>query len=347
MPLKLVRVPHKNSDNWYLRGTIRRKRIFETTGTDDKEAAEIIRIKRESELLQRSIFGASATITFQEAAVSYLEHGGEAKYLGEEQPDGSWSLLIGHFWEKPLGMIGQDEADKAAAKLYPGTKAATRIRHCYGPLKAVLMHAAGRKWCGLPAFDCPEVDEVVTRFSSPERLEKLLPHCAPKLRRFVVMLAYTGGRLSEILSVDWDKDVFLARRTIMFWKTKTKQRPVHIPDPLLIELSVVPEAERHGPMFDWSDKCGPHKPLRTACKRAGVEYLPPHQQGRHTYATWMVDYAGLSLKELMEAGGWTSVQSVIRYLHTTPGKAAKQSEALPNVVKTGGKSVDGGDVTGS
>lgn len=328
MPLRLVKRP--GSPNWYMRGAVRGESVFESTGTDNEEAADAIRIKHEGKLLHRSIFGAGATVTFPEAAVSYLAAGGDPTYLGtEDRSTGKWSLLIGHFMDALIATIGQDEADRAANALYPGTKASTRLRCCYGPLRAVLRHAAKKKWCSLPAIEAPELGEVVTKFSSPERLEKLLPHCSPKLRRFVMVDTFTGARLSEILGINWDEDVSLSRRTIMLWATKEKQRAVYIPDPLLIELATVPEERRRGPMFDWSHKSHVHKPLKNACKRAGVEYLPPHQQGRHTYATWMVDYAGLGLKELMDAGGWSSVNSVIRYLHVTPGKAARQAERFP------------------
>lgn len=331
MPLKLKRYAARGA-NWYLRGTVRGVSVFETTGTNDRKAAEAIRIKRESGILQRSVFGPGATVTFAEAAASYLEQGGEARFLGQEDPStGRWTGLIGHFMSKPLCEIGQQEANAAATELFPGTKASTRIRQCYTPLKAVLTHAAKMKWCAAPMIEKPAAAPVITKFSSVDRLNKLLPECKGKLRLFVMMDTYTGGRLAEILRVDWDEDVSLARRTIMLWQTKTKQRAVYIPDPLLIELAAVPEADRHGPMFHWRQKTSVHRPLKNACKRAGVEYLPPHQQGRHTYATWMTDYAGLGPKALMEAGGWESVQSVMRYLHVTPGQAAKQADKLPSV----------------
>ncbi len=145
-------------------------------------------------------------------------------------------------------------------------------------------------------------------------------------------MTYTGARLSEALRIDWDDDVRLPERTIILRQTKNgKMRPIHIPDPLLIELSSVAEKDRHGAMFHWSDKSHVHKPLKTACKRAGVEYLPPHQQGRHTYATWLRTYAGLDLLGIKEAGGWDSITSVARYAHVSPGEAAKAADRLPMV----------------
>lgn len=321
MPLTLTK--RKGSPNWYIRGSVRGEAVFETTGTSKAEAADAIRIKRENDLLDCSIFGPGATVTFLTAAVSYLDDGGEARFMGK---------LTDHFKSTPLSRVNQAAVDAAAKALFPAAGFATKKRHVYGPVCAVLNHAARKGWIVAPRLKHPKIAEPVTRWSTPERLTKLLPHCAPPLRRLVVLLTYTGARLSEALRVDWDQDVNLAHRTIILRRTKNgKMRPLHIPDPLLIELAGVSTECRHGRMFHWSDKRHVHKPLRTACKNAGVDYLPPHQQGRHTYATWLRMYAGLDLKGIMEAGGWDNVQSVERYAHVAPGEAAKAADKLPDV----------------
>lgn len=332
MPLKLFR-DLRRSPNWYVRGSVRGEAVYETTGTDDRKAAEAIRIKREASILTRSIFGRRATVSFAEAAASYLEQGGEARFLGRENPEtGKWSGLIGHFMTTPLCDIDQEAADAAAAKLYPGTAAATRKRQCYIPLIAVLNHAADRKWLNPPRITAPKVKEQPTEWATPEYVAKLLPHCAPRLRRFVVLIVYTGARLAEALRVDWDKDIDLAGRHLTLRRTKNgKMRTCHIPDPLLIELSDVPEDIRHGPLFEWKDKTSLRRPLMNACKRANLPYLTIHQLGRHTYATWLRRYAKRDLKGLQHDGGWDSIQSVARYAHVVAGETAEAVAKLPSV----------------
>ncbi len=246
MALKAVR--RRNSPHYYLRGTVRGQSVFETTGTDDPLTADAIRIKRENELLQRSVFGPAATVTFAEAAVSYLaDGGGEARFLGRfDEETGEWTLLIGHFGNTAIANIGQAEVDAAAALLYPDTKAATRKRQVYIPMSAVLHHAARKGWCAVPLLQHPRVKRPVTRWSTPERLDKLLPHCTPKLRRLIIFLTYTGARVSEALRVDWEADVALDRRSVILRRTKNgKPRTVHLPDPLLGELMAVPEGGAH------------------------------------------------------------------------------------------------------
>lgn len=331
MPLKLVR--RGKSPNYYLRGTVRGISVFETTGTNDLKAAEAIRIKREHDVLDRSIFGVAATATFAEAAVSYLEEGGEPRFLGAyDEETGEWSLLIGHFGNTVVGKIKQADVDIAALAIYPNAQAATRKRQVYVPVSAVLRHAARKGWCPLPSFKHPRVKRSVTKWSTPERLGQLLPHCPPKLRRLVVFLTYTGARISEALRLDWEADVALDRRTAIIRRTKNgNPRTVQLPPPLLAELEAVPVEQRKGKVFDWAARKAVYGPLKRACKRAGVEYLPPHQQGRHTFATWLRTYVGIDLIGLKEAGGWESLSMVERYAHVMPNESAKAADRLPDV----------------
>ena len=332
MPLKLVR--RAGSNNFYLRGSIRgEKGIFETAGTDKYEVAEAIRIKRENELLERSVFGVPATTTFPQAALSYLEEGGENRFLGKfDEATKRWTLLIGHFESTAIGKIGQAEIDAAAKVIYPKASPSTRKRQIYAPMSAVLHHAARKGWAEVPRIRGPKVPPPVTKWSTLERLEVLLPHCSPKLQRLVLFLTYTGARISEVLRVEWERDVSLARRTAILRRTKNgKMRTVHLPDPLLVALSGVPEKERKGKVFKWHARAAVYGPLRRACERAGVEYLPPHQQGRHTFASWLRTYAKRDLRGLMEDGGWENVRSVMRYAHIIPGESAKAVDQLPSV----------------
>src|SRR5262249_48619694 len=79
VPIRIVRRP--KSPHWIMRGTLRGIRLEESTGTDDKRAAEEIRAKREAEILAESVYGRRVTATFASAALSYLENGGSKRFL--------------------------------------------------------------------------------------------------------------------------------------------------------------------------------------------------------------------------------------------------------------------------
>ena len=133
MPLKLSR--YKGSPNWRCRGAVRGISFDRSTKTAERDAAEQLRIKWESELLERSIHGERATATFADALVSYLKAGGEGRYCGP---------LLDHFGETPLAQIDQAVIDGAALALKPNAGNATANRQVYTPMAAILNHAAKR-----------------------------------------------------------------------------------------------------------------------------------------------------------------------------------------------------------
>ena len=63
MPLKLTR----RGDVYYIRGTVAGQRVFESTRLGDRRAAEILRARREAEIIERAAYGRAATTTFAEA----------------------------------------------------------------------------------------------------------------------------------------------------------------------------------------------------------------------------------------------------------------------------------------
>jgi hypothetical protein len=146
MPLKLVRRPR--SPFWYIRGTLRGIRVEESTGVDlaNRAGAEEVRAKREAEILAASIYGRRVVATFAEAAVSYLENGGNKRFLAP---------IVKHFGTTPLAQIDQLALDRAARKLYPKGSPATRNRQFFTPASAVLHHAARRGLCPPPLIERP------------------------------------------------------------------------------------------------------------------------------------------------------------------------------------------------
>jgi hypothetical protein len=113
MPLQIVR--RHGSPFWYLRGSVRGQPVDESTKTNNKEQAEAIKAKREWEIVNRQISGNRSSSTFLEAAVGYMEAGGEARFV---QP------LLDHFKSSLLSDIGQAPTLRKASIRSP--EAATR-----------------------------------------------------------------------------------------------------------------------------------------------------------------------------------------------------------------------------
>ena len=323
MPLKLVK---RKSKYWYLRGTVRGIAVDESTGTDKRDLAESIRIQRESEIEHRSIYGARATASFLEAAVSYMEQKDKPRFL---RP------LIEHFGTTRLCDIDQAAIDRAARLLYPNASPATRNRQVYTPVSAVLSYAARRKLCEPMRLERPRMPSGRVRWITPAEAERLLAACSEHLRPLVLFMLYTGARMSEALYLDWN-DVDLTRAHVSLLDTKNgESRGVPLHPRVVAALANLEgregmvfrrpdgEAYRHIKHAGGQIKTA----FNGACRRAGIENFTPHDC-RHTWATWYYAEYG-NLAALMQLGGWKSVAMAMRYAHVNTDALKDSILALP------------------
>jgi len=319
MSLKLVR--REGRTDLYVRGTVRGIRCFETAGTADKTAAEAYRAKREAELYEESLYGKRAVVSFQRAALNYLEF--ETRPLRTKDYIGR---LVKHFGPMPLAKIDQLAAEKAVTALLKLDAApATKARSVYVPLAAVLNHANRRGWCDRPRFELPKVPAGNTRWLTPAEFLTLEEHAAPHLRPLLWFLVCTGARMGEALDLDWT-DVDLTASKVIFRKTKNSvPRAASLPTAAVLVLAGLPG--RTGSVFRRADG-EPYadrfregggqikKGWQGACKRAGIVGATPHDL-RHSWASWF--YALSKDTLLLKAeGGWKSTEMVERYAHLMP-----------------------------
>jgi integrase len=335
MPIRLVRRP--KSPNWIIRGTLRGIRVEESTGTDNKKVAEEIRAKREAEILAQSVYGRRATATFAEAAVSYLENGGDKRFLDK---------VVRHFGTMPLGKVDQDAIDKGARKVYPNVSGATRDRQFYTPASAVIKHAAKRGWCSQIIMERPEKPPGRVRWIKPQEAERLIATCNDALRPLVITLLYTGARIDEALWLDW-RDIDLTRGHVIFpveasdgRRTKNNE-PRGVPLHPRVRAALANLPHREDEVFRRPDGLpyarlregatsasdGIRKSFAGACHRAGIKNFTVHDC-RHTWATW--HYAKKrDLLALQKLGGWKTLAMVTRYAHVNVGELAHTIDNLP------------------
>jgi integrase len=329
VPLKLVKRP--KSPNWIIRGSLRRVRVEESTGTSNKNFAEEIRAKREAEILTEGVYGKLATMTFAHAAVSYLENGGSGKFL---------RYVLEYFGTRPLSQIDQEAIDRGARKLFPNASAATRNRQFYTPTSAVLHHAARRKWCPAPLIERPHGGKERVRWLNIEEANRLLDHASDHFRPLLVFLFYTGARVGEALWLDW-RDLDLDSAHVTFRRTKNGEaRGVPLHPRLLAKLRTLPHHE--GRVFRRPDGNPYQRPtdgsdvsagsristaFRGACRRAGITDFHPHDC-RHTWAPWHYA-ANRDLGALQRLGGWKSVRMVMRYAHINVAELSHTIDRLP------------------
>jgi len=166
MSLKLKPPRPGKTPNWSIRGTYLGVRVDESTRTPNEALAKQILAARRREIERGAVAppvakDSPAGPTFVEAAVAYIESGGDGKYLGKWDEDAhQWTGgVLTRLGDKLLAEITQQEIDKAAVALYPTGSAATRNRHVYTPVSAVLKHAGAdfkiKRPKGWPCYDIP------------------------------------------------------------------------------------------------------------------------------------------------------------------------------------------------
>jgi integrase len=329
MSLRLVR--RKKSPYWVMRGTLRGIRVEESTGTGDRRIAEEIRAKRESEILAEAVYGRRATATFAQAALSYLENGGNRRFMAR---------IISHFGNTPLAQIDQDALDRGSRKLYPDGSGPTRNRQFFTPVSAVLKHAALRGLCAPVILQRPKPSPARLRWITPDEADRLIDAGADHLRPLVTFLLLTGARVREALWLDW-KYVDLARGHVMFPKTKNGN-PRGCPLHRRAIAALANLSHREGDVFRRPDGLPYQRPtgdedrsagtriktaFRAACRRAGIVDFHPHDC-RHTWATWHYA-ANRDLGALQKLGGWKSVAMVMRYAHVNVDELRSTIDRLP------------------
>lgn len=335
MPLKIVRRP--KSPHWVVRGTVRGIRVEESTGTDKRSVAEDIRVKREAELLEQSIHGRRATVTFAEAALSYIQSGGRNKTGGEVR---FLKPVLKHFGTMPLARIDLDEIERGAAKVFPKAAPSTRNRQFITPAVAVIRHAAERKWCEPLIVRRPTAPAGVVRWITVAEADRLIDACADHLKPLVTTMLLTGARIGELLWLDW-KHIDLNRSHMTLPKTKNGE-PRGVPLASRVVAALANLKHREGEVFRTDDGTPYRRPKRAgdtsagsridtafkaACRRAEISNFRVHDC-RHTWATWHY-MANRDLGSLMRLGGWKSEKMVLRYAHVNVGELAHTVTALP------------------
>lgn len=302
MPL----IKYQRGEVWWIRGTVHGQTIRESTRTHDEKTAEAIRIKREAGLVSDHVFGPKATRTFAQAVESYLKAEGDPRFVGTPATG-----LLGHFYDKPLKDIQQNDLDEAARTLYPTAQPETRNRQCYTPFVAVWNHAVRNGWADVRQWSRPKrakgtnVVRIAKRRAGTfpveyEHAARFISKMSPGPAMLMTALFYTGMRPIEAFALEAD-EVNVPGRWITLTKTKTGE-PRGIPIHLLLVPMFASLVARGGPVFR-TPRGKPYEDIVTdeegrgggglktaingARRRSGIKDIAPYS-GRHSCSTGLV-----------------------------------------------------------
>ena len=305
MPLRLI----KRGRYWHVTGTVYGEAVRKTTGAVDRRTAEEVRLRWESEIRARHVYGEERPVGFAEAAEGYLEHG-EARFMAP---------VVAAFLDRPVTQITQADLDREARKAYPDAAPSTLNRQFYTPFIAVMNYAAEQGWRPVRKWRRPNQPEGRTDWRTPEEMEKLIAAAPAHVGRAVIILAGTMMRASEAVGLD-AADVAADGSRVTLWGDAAKGGYTRSVEPLSRARDMLKELPP-GPVLRQQDGLAWHAydalnlALKRAAKKAETPALSCHVL-RHTGATWR--YAlDPDLPRLMGAGGWKSLSMVQRYTHMT------------------------------
>lgn len=306
MGLKLIK--RKNGKTWWLRGTFLGVSVYESTRLTKRRHAELMRLKAEDEILSSHLSGRRQRLkqkTFGDAAKSYLDHGGSARFI---------SPLEDAFGQKPLDSIDPADLRSLSANLYPSATPETRNRQFYTPFIAVWNHAVKNGWADVRLWERPRkpkgtnVVRIARRRAGTfpveyEHAAKFVAAMSPAPAMLLTALFYTGLRPIEAFALAGD-DVDLAGRWLVVRKSKTGEpRGVPLHSFLCEWLEPLVERAKDGGALFRTPRGKPYTAivigeegkggggLKTAIngarRRSGIRDVSPYT-GRHSVSTGLV-----------------------------------------------------------
>ncbi|WP_138423689.1 tyrosine-type recombinase/integrase [Maritimibacter alexandrii] len=309
---------------YYLRGTVAGQRVYESTGLDDRAAADLVRTRREQEIVDRVTLGTSASLTFAEAALTYLETGGEARFL---RP------LLEHFGPRTrLTDIDNDQVARAARALYPNAAPATVNRQVITPISAVYQLAADEGKVSPRRFRRRKPSAARTRWLTPAEAERLIEVCDQRLRPMVMTLLGTGCRTSELFrmtaedlhlgtSEAWVGQAKNGEARMVRYPARTRRALITADLPELGALFRTPKGKPYAVRQGRGGQIEAAFGQARAAAGLGDE-VTPHVL-RHTWATWHWSQ-NRDLLELMRSGGWKKSDVAMAYTKLAPADLGEQ-----------------------
>ncbi len=218
--------------------------------------------------------------------------------------------------EKELGPMLLDSIrpghiKEAARELYPGRKASTLNRHVLQVVSAIINNAADDDWCHHIRVKGFKEDEPVKLQPSPGAGDALLAASEGYQRLYIASLHYQGLRPSDALSMYWS-GIDMEGRTFQVFIPKSKRVvKIAMDEGFYGCFLEIPENERTGKVFPWSNRSGVYNWLNPLCKKLGVDFGA--RKARHLFASDIANTGGSSW-DIVNAGSWTSEQSTKPYV---------------------------------
>jgi len=309
----------KNSSLWWVDWTDQSgKRHRRSSGTKDRKLAEALASKWVQEEFLEDHFGKKPELPFSDALLRYAkaqkrDHPRhfmtKTRYRLKFLADRFEGWNVSDFKFRAV----QDFVDERLDVVSSGS-----VARDVAVIKAILNKARREELTDfVPNFPRVKGSKPRTRWLTVDEETRLVAEAAPHLKHLIYFAADTGGRKSELLSLDW-RNVDLVQKRLTFRDTKNgEDRSIRLcvrAEKTLLALG----PKKDGPVFTFNGKaikCTKNG-FDAARRRSGIEDIRFHDL-RHTFASRLVQ-GGVPLYEVMSLTGHKSLEMVQRYAHLAP-----------------------------
>ncbi|MBG0869207.1 site-specific integrase [Burkholderia sp. 9777_1386] len=332
MPLR----KRNGSDIWHI--DIRSpggERVRRSTGTANKKEAEEYHDRLKAELWRVARLGEKSRRSWDETALRMLKESTHLRsYVNIEI---HIRYFRRHFSGRLLDSITRDEIYDALPQWSARTKApkplSAKSKNLYLSTMRHLFNLA-IKWEWLdraPILESAKAADKRIRWITREEAQRLIAAISTEWLRDVATLGFaTGLRRANLLGLEWSQVDLVNRRAWIHPDQAKARRPIGVPlndEAVEVIRRWIGRHPTH--VFSRRGKVIPNvtsEQWKRQCVRAGIENFRFHDI-RHTWASWHVQ-AGTPLNRLMEMGGWSKYEHVLRYAHLAPDHLAQHADAV-------------------
>ncbi len=328
MPLQI----YKRGNRFWVRGRTDGidRYIEQSLRTSDRQvaAAEVAEMERQAR--QRAILGSDAPteqdeLTFAAAVLLYDAKPADKKFLLKVMPFIE-TMKVKDITPKLVRDLGK--------KLYPMAACDTWRRQVVTPICAVINNAHQEKGTPLirvKAYTAKERQEQDRLRGKQSRVEKVpgswewvdafREHANRYQAALVLFMFTTGARITQSILIE-PKHLDLQNGRL--WLPEAKGHPaqwVNVIPEVVADLANLPP--RNDRVFGYQQRWGVYKAWKTACKKAGIEYIPPHAAGRHGFGTELIVRQGMDPATVAKHGRWHSPRVPLdTYTHSDKSSAS-------------------------
>lgn len=308
---------YKRGDVWWIDFTTPNgRRVRESSGTEDPAKAQELHDRLKVRAWEEQRLGIKPDRSWREASVRWLKEKSHKRSHQRDVEKLRWlDQFLGHLM---LSQVTRDLIDKVGERKAEESSPSNANRYL-ALIRSILRRAKDDwEWVDhIPKVRLYPESKRRVRWITKEEAARLLEALPVHLRDMAQFALSTGLRQRNVSLLRWNQ-LDMVRKVAWIHPDEAKAGKA-ISVPLNQDaLDVLRRRLGKNEDFVFTFKGRPNQVCSTrawkqALAKAGITDFRWHDL-RHTWASWHVQ-SGTSLQELMELGGWSSYEMVMRYAH--------------------------------